>query len=104
VRARAVFFLAAAATVLASSAALAQVSMAYQAALLARPLSAADQSYCDGKTSSQDDRDACHVTRLVLADIAAHQDKGYPPLATIIYTMSGAERSQIMDLMTKNGG
>ena len=102
-RSRAVF-LAAAATVLASGAAFAQASMAYQAALLARPLSGADQSFCSGKASTQDAMDACHVTRLFLVDAAARQDKGFPPMADIKYTKSQAEISQVMDLMTKYGG
>lgn len=102
-RSRVPLFVFAASAVLASIPAFAQVSVAYQAALLARPLSAADQSFCNVKATSQNERDACHVTRLFLADAAAHQDKGFPPLADIKYT-SGAEMSQVMDLMTKYGG
>lgn len=102
-RARAAVFLAAAATVFAP-AAFAQASLSYQAALLARPLSGADQSFCSGKAGSQDERDACHVTRLFLADAAAHQDKAFPPLADIKYTKNQGEISQVMDLMTKYGG
>ena len=86
------------------AAAQANPNVAYQAALLARPLSAADQSYCGAKTNSQNDRDACHVTRLFLADSAAGQDKGFPPLTDIKYAASQAEISRIVDVMSKYGG
>jgi hypothetical protein len=80
-------------------------NVAYQVALLARPLSAADQAYCnDGRASSQNDQDICHVTRLFLIDAAAHLNKGFPPLANIRYTNNDVERAQIMDLMTKYFG
>jgi hypothetical protein len=88
----------------APAAAQANADVSYQTALLARPLSAADQTYCAGKTSSQNDADACHVTRLFLVDAAAGQDKGFPPLADIKYAVNQAEISRIMDVMTKYGG
>jgi hypothetical protein len=47
---------------------------------------------------------ACHVTRLLLADAAAHKDAGFPPLTDIQYTSGKAEMNQVMDLMTKYGG
>ena len=79
-------------------------NVAYQNALLARPLTASDQAYCAGKTSAQNDRDACHVTRLLLADASNGQDKGFPPLADIKYALSQAEISRILDVMSKYGG
>jgi hypothetical protein len=74
---------------------------AYQAALLARPLSAADQAICAAKGGSQDQQDACHVTRLLLADLAAGQVKSFPPLADIKYTVNQGELSRVFDTMTK---
>lgn len=96
----------AAATLLAPRPASAQANsnVAYQNSLLARSLSSSDQAFCSARASSKDAMDACHVTRLLLADAAAHQDAGFPPLADIKYTSGKAEMSQILDLMTKYGG
>jgi hypothetical protein len=93
-------------TIVASAPAFAQANpnVAYQSALLSRSLSAADQTFCAGKGGSQDDQNACHVTRLLLADAARNQDKGFPPLTDIRFTAGKAETSQILDLMTKYGG
>lgn len=72
---------------------------AYQRDLLARSLSPADQTFCDGKTGG----DACHVTRLFISDIKANKDQGFPPITDVKYA-SKAETSLIMDRMTKYGG
>ncbi len=92
--------------VLSAKSAFAQANpnVAYQNALLARALSPADQSFCAGKASSQDDLDACHVTRLLLSDVNSKQERGFPPLTDIKYTANRAEISRILDTMTKYGG
>lgn len=79
-------------------------NVAYQNALLARPLTPAVKAFCDARAPAGSSAyDACKVTRLALADFAAGQDKGFPPMADPHYTTK-AEFGQLMDLMTKHGG
>lgn len=79
--------------------------VAYQTTLLARPLPAAEKTYCDGKAGSgnADEYAICRVTRLFIADIKADRDKGFPPLVDIKYA-DKAETDLILDRMTKYGG
>lgn len=75
--------------------------VAYQKALLARSLSAADKAICDGKASAGDAaaQDACRVTRLFIADINAGRDRGFPPMTDIKYAVDKAEKNKIIDRM-----
>lgn len=68
---------------------------AYQAALLNRPLSSADQAFCGGKAQAQ--QAACKVTRNYLVDIANKAEKGFPPLADIAFVKNADEEHQIED-------
>lgn len=87
------------ATLGAAGAAAAQDDLAYQKALLARPLPPADKAVCDAKAGAGNPAayDACRVTRLFLADINARREQGFPPLADIKYTTSKAEMALIVD-------
>lgn len=75
--------------------------VAYQKALLARSLSAADKAICDQKARAGNsaEQDACRVTRLFLADINAGRDKGFPPMTHIKYAVDKAEKDKIIDRM-----
>ena len=77
--------------------------VAYQNALLARGLSGADAALCDAKAGPGAAYDACRVTRLFLADIAANRDQGFPPMTDIKYA-NKAETNLILDRMSKYGG
>lgn len=76
--------------------------VAYQNALLARPVPAAVQSFCAGKSGP--DYDACRVTRLFLADLAAKRDQGFPPMADLSYTSGKAESDLLVGALGKYGG
>lgn len=79
----------------------------YQKSLLARvPLPAGDKLICDAKAGAvKVPRDACHVTRLFIADINAgrHRDDKvfppmvFPPMTDIKYTVNQAEIEKIMN-------
>lgn len=80
-------------------------SVAYQAELLARPLTPDVKAYCDQKVGpgNQGAYDKCRVTRLFLADLAAGKNRGFPLMTDIRYA-SPDERQKIADAMTNNGG
>lgn len=80
--------------------------VAYQNALLARPVPAAVQSFCKDKTgaASGDAYDACRVTRLFLSDLGAKRDQGFPPMADITYVVGKAESDLLMAGFGKYGG
>lgn len=78
-----------------------QSDVAYQNALLTRQLSPADKLVCESKAGAAGTAayDACRVTRLFVSDIAAGQDKGFPPMADIKYAVDKVEKGKIMDRM-----
>jgi hypothetical protein len=80
-------------------------NVAYQNALLARPLTPAAKAFCDqaGLQAGTPAYAACKVTRLALADLAAGLARGFPPMTDPHYA-SKAELNQLFDLMTKYGG
>lgn len=84
-----------------NAAAQGQPDVAYQKALLSRPLEPADKAFCDGKAGEAKSAasDACRVTRLFLVDIAAGRDKGFPPMTDITFARNDAEIGKIMDRM-----
>ena len=76
--------------------------IAYQNSLLARPLSASDRNFCDGKvgakTANNAEYDACHVTRHYVADLQAKKTQGrFAPLAHIKYCATEAEKRLLRD-------
>jgi hypothetical protein len=80
--------------------------VAYQNALLARPVPSSAQSFCAGKGAGPGSGgyDACRVTRLFVADLGANRDQGFPPLTDIKYAANQTETNLIMDALTKYGG
>lgn len=80
----------------------AQDDVAYQNSLLARPLSAADKAVCDAKAGANNPAayNACRVTRLFFADINAHQEQGFPPMATIKFATTQVEANQLLDRLS----
>lgn len=73
--------------------------IAYQNALLARPVTAEVRSFCSGKSGG--DYDACRVTRFFLADLGAGRDQGFPPMADVAYTQSQAEQDALTKALYK---
>lgn len=78
-----------------------QPDVVYQNALLARSLSPEDKAFCDGKAGAEKSAasEACRVTRLFLADIAAGRDKGFPPMTDIKFALNKEEKGKILDRM-----
>ena len=77
----------------------------YQNALLNRPLSAADQAFCDQRSGgSGAAADKCHVTRLFIQDIYRNADQGFPPMTDIRYVQNKDEKSRVLDKLTQYGG
>ena len=72
-----------------------QFDIPYQNQLLARPLSAADQAFCSGKSGA--DFNACRVTRNYLADINNKAEKGFPPLADTKFARGSDEENKLID-------
>lgn len=77
-------------------------NVAYQKTLLARSLETdTDKEICARKADAGDTaaQNACRVTRLFLADIQAKKvnDRIFPPMADIKYTVNKPERLTIME-------
>jgi hypothetical protein len=90
---------------LAASFSAAQVDPNYQAALLKADLSPAENAFCKkriGSDPNQDNQnawDACHVTRVFLRS-CKNGTSVFPPIASIDWGGSDAERNCIKDVQT----
>lgn len=77
----------------------------YQNALVQRPLSAADQAFCDRVAAGNPTAAArCHITRQFIQDILRHAEQGFPPLTDIRYVQTIDEKNLILDKLTQFGG